>query len=239
MKEKISQHINEVLGMHKSQAAHSTVSQPFPSKSAFNNHQAHFFDEHSDWYISTKAIPDEVKLILSRMFKIIADVLSNHTGDQQLSILDVGCGSGVLVPFIEKIFNNPSIHAIDLSQKQLNNLYNQFPHVKTHQGDISLFSSAQKFDLIICNACFGNFYSQVDALKNMDQLLVPNGIIAISHPLGAKFVEKLHTQDPNTVPHCLPTTENQINQLCENLAFKIQKFILEEPLYLLLLQKGS
>lgn len=35
--------------------------------------------------------------------------------------------------------------------------------------------------------------------------LKQNGIVAISHPLGASFVEKLHKEDPRTVPNLLPS----------------------------------
>jgi riboflavin kinase len=37
------------------------------------------------------------------------------------------------------------------------------------------------------------------------ECLRPDGIVVITHPLGAEFVRKLNQEDPDTVPHHLPT----------------------------------
>jgi len=61
------------------------------------------------------------------------------------------------------------------------------------------------YDAVVFNACFGNFYDQVATTTAACQSLKPNGIFTISHPLGANFVRQLSAEDPNMVPHHLPT----------------------------------
>jgi riboflavin kinase len=76
---------------------------------------------------------------------------------------------------------------------------------------------------IILNACFGNFWNSHQVLESL--LLVSSSTtnsqssttICISHPLGASFVQKLHAQDPKTVPHVLPETTLEVLELVQGL----------------------
>lgn len=51
------------------------------------------------------------------------------------------------------------------------------------------------------------FISSGSVLTAVSKCLKDDGIVAITHPLGAQFVKKLHTEDPETVPHNLPSQE--------------------------------
>lgn len=234
MNNEFKQHVREFLELHKSQVEKDSIKNiNVTSKEDFNQHQAAFFDEQAEWYI--KAIPDSVKVKLSRILETVR-LYCNTKENYQYQVLDVGSGSGVLTPYIKRGFGNVEIHAIDLSKQQLNNLHKKYPEVKIHQADISTFSSVNKFDLIICNACFGNFFSQKDSLCNMSNLLNQGGVIAISHPVGAQFVQQLHEQDVSTVPHLLPTSENEVQLFCKDLNLKMETLINEEEFYLLILK---
>jgi len=67
-------------------------------------------------------------------------------------------------------------------------------------GDLS-----RPYDLVVANACFGNFFDQTRGLEQMSARLRIDGLLCITHPLGSQFVRKLHEEDPTTVPHLLPT----------------------------------
>jgi riboflavin kinase len=91
------------------------------------------------------------------------------------------------------------------------------------QGDILQYASStdgtddspQLFDVIVANACFGNFWDQAAVLQHLTSLLRVDGSLFITHPLGADFVLKLHNEDADTVPHLLPTIEQLRDQtLC-------------------------
>jgi len=235
----ISEHIEKVLDMHREQVARDKISinKIVNVKYEFNKHQERFFDQQAPWYISSEAAPNEIKLKLEGMFKVLGKYCGSFL-NEKINVLDVGFGSGVLIPFINKTFVNSNIHGIDLSQVQLNNLKERHPDVETHLGDISEFSSEDDFHLIICNACFGNFFSQQDGMNRMTEILAENGFIVISHPLGASFVAKLHSQDAKTVAHHLPVREDEIDQLCSSNGLTVREFINEELFYLLILQKN-
>lgn len=73
--------------------------------------------------------------------------------------------------------------------------------------DEQVVEHREQYDAVVINACFGNFYDPVSVLTAASKCLKNDGIITITHPLGAQFVKKLHTEDPDTVPHNLPSQE--------------------------------
>eukprot|EP00965_Chrysotila_dentata_P177487 5862728-Pleurochrysis_carterae.AAC.1 len=77
----------------------------------------------------------------------------------------------------------------------------------TSDGTHDEAAAIDPVDVVIFNACFGNLWSQPSALCTAASLLLPNGRVLISHPLGRGFVDELRASDPQTVPHSLPSRE--------------------------------
>lgn len=233
----LAAHIKEVLDLHQKQVATSVSEKELlTDKQSFDAHQAAFFDKQAFWYCSEKATPHEVHQRLESMFVEVKKHLKEHRLIAS-NILDVGSGAGVLIPYYEKYFLPKNIVAIDLSTKQLDNLKAKYPKVEAIVGDIASFDSKTPFDLIFCNACFGNFYSQRDVLRNISNLLSDSGVLIISHPLGANFVEKLHQQDQNTVLHILPNNLTDYQTLLIDIPLSLEKLIFDNPYYLAILKR--
>lgn len=83
--------------------------------------------------------------------------------------------------------------------------------IQVTPGDIVQYcqkqGSSSSYDGIVLNACFGNFHDPRQVLASLpgrEPSSASSTTILISHPLGAKFVQELHNQDPKTVPHTLP-----------------------------------
>lgn len=231
MPDKITKHIAQILDLQKNTPHHDKKPD---SQAAFTQHQSAFFDAQAEWYVSQDATPEEVKTTLTKMLSTITDHLPHRSGQR---VLDVGAGAGVLVPFLRAALDRPAIHAIDLSAQQLANLSSRYPDVSTYQRDIADFTCEHAFELITCNACFGNFYCQKTALSAMASLLKPDGIIALMHPLGAGFVEQLHQQNPTIVPHGLPTAAHVIDALCKPAYLTMMHLTNTATCYLLILKK--
>jgi riboflavin kinase len=51
-----------------------------------------------------------------------------------------------------------------------------------------------------------------------------DGVLTISHPLGAEFVAKLHKKDASTVPHLLPSTQMEVLELIHGLNLSPEDF---------------
>lgn len=61
-----------------------------------------------------------------------------------------------------------------------------------------------KYDAVIINSCFGNFFSQEDVMTAAALCLELDGTVCVTHPLGIEFSNKQHKEDPETVPNAHP-----------------------------------
>ena len=157
-------------------------------------------------------------------------------------ILDVGCGTGALFPFYILAANAQNvtvqIQGLDLSPKMaewarakatklLDTGANKKHSISVEVGDISNWKNSTEkdapHDLVVANACFGNFWDPAQALSQMTkQLQLGSGLLCITHPLGSQFVQQLHDEDATTVPHLLPTTVAELQQLARQECVPLQ-----------------
>ena len=154
------------------------------------------------------------------------------------SILDVGTGTGVLLPFI--LEHLPSrVLACDLSKEMLKRAGDQFGNrVGTLQADVvDIPVSDSPFDVIFCNAAFGNVYDQKETLAAMDTLLAPTGRLVISHPMGSAFVKRLQKESPQYHLKDLPN-KAQLKQLLRGTRLRMVHFIDEPDFYMALSVKS-
>ena len=213
-----------------------------PGQLQHNSHQQQVFDELASFFaiddnILPPSVISRVEFLVQRIFSMTLSKYQENNRKQlpsSLRILDVACGTGVLFPFLIQEANRWNVTldivGIDLSSKMIqaaeervvamNNittLHN--PHtISLHQCDVCEYKISSEeqplFDIIIANACFGNFYRPVQVLQHLYTLLREDGgALYVTHPLGASFVQELHAQDPSTVPHLLPSTVNEWRKL--------------------------
>lgn len=64
------------------------------------------------------------------------------------------------------------------------------------------------------------------------------GFIVISHPLGRKWLEGLHQENPVQVPHLLPD-QARLEALTADLPLRLHSYVDEDDLYIATLQVGS
>ena len=111
-------------------------------------------------------------------------------------VLDVGTGTGALMPDIRK-YRPGHIYACDLSSKMLEQVAKRYPEVERHQCDIrDLDLPDACVDVVFMNGMYGNIADKPGALRNIMRMLRPGGRIVISHPEGRGFVEGLVRSEP-------------------------------------------
>ena len=149
------------------------------------NKQA-FFNKLADGWDACDTVPEW------KYRKIASEALLNP----RHKILDAGCGTGVLIPYILEAAGKESpVFAVDYSQKMIENL-----REKNFPANVQSFvMNIQKtdfdncfFDRIIVNSCYPHFEEKPSALKELHRILKKNGILTISHPTGREHVNRLH-----------------------------------------------
>lgn len=191
-----------------------------------NRYQNATFDAQVDFF--KQAIPSDVQQRLQAIVSAAELTASSR-------VLDVGTGTGALIPYI-KDFSVSSIVGCDLSSAMLEEASTRHPDVRFWCGDVvDLPRDLGKFNVIFFNAMFGNIWNQRDALRKAIELLCEGGLIIISHPMGAGFVRQLAQQDPVLVPHTLPS-DTELASLIKGLLLDIRQFNDVPDLYLCVLQ---
>ena len=173
--------------------------------------QAEFFDSYADRWDAMEL--DDIHLRLDRVVRearIIPD----------MQILDVGTGTGVLIPCLLKAMNGSgSIHAIDISRGMLTVAGSKgFPNnVCFELADIHEFACPDcTYDAVMCNAVFPHFADKNHALVHIHRMLRPDGLIVISHPTGREAVNKIHREAGSDVAEDrVPSAENMHRILSE------------------------
>jgi SAM-dependent methyltransferase len=143
-------------------------------------------------------------------------------------MLDVGTGTGILIPYILK-YGPSELHACDLSENMLRRVKEKFPRVITHLCDIrDLPLAGDSLDVAFINACFSNIMDKSKSLTNLYRLLFRKGRLVISHPLGRDFIVELKKHTPFHLD--LLPDEAGARALFERHGFEIISFR-DEPLF--------
>lgn len=149
--------------------------------------QAEFFDSYADKWDSMER--DDIKISLDR----VVDEAKITPG---MNILDVGTGTGIIIPSILEGMNDTgSIKAIDISQGMLRVAASkEFSDCVTFElVDIETYECPEcSYDRVICNSVFPHFENKDMVLSRIRKMLKPGGMIVISHPIGREAVNRIH-----------------------------------------------
>ena len=151
------------------------------------------------------------------------------------TVLDVGSGTGILVPIIKK-YEPGCIHACDLSGGMLEQLKKNYPYVKTIMADVrDLSLPGGSIDAAFLNACYPNIVDKTGAFSNLSRMMKDEGRIVISHPLGKAFILSLKEEVPFPLDEF--PKEPEVGALLKPFGFEIETFIDEPKLYILVATK--
>lgn len=109
-------------------------------------------------------------------------------------ILDVGCGEGVLQPFLQKYAQaDVSFLALDPSAAMLKCLSARFPHVRTYQAAAECMPLPDaSVDMVICFSAFPHVADKKAAAREFYRVLRPAGRAYVLHIDGREKLNQLH-----------------------------------------------
>jgi demethylmenaquinone methyltransferase/2-methoxy-6-polyprenyl-1,4-benzoquinol methylase len=132
----------------------------------------------------------------------ILDMLPIRKGD---GVLDVGTGTGVLIPFLlERIGEKGTIIAVDMAEKMIEIAQKKFTYDNVFFIADNLFTAGLPeavFDIIICYSVFPHFDNQANAVKLLTRHLKTGGTIAICHSRGRDEINSKHESASPAVAH--------------------------------------
>jgi SAM-dependent methyltransferase len=189
----------------------------------FNRLQSQRFDELHHRFL--EPLPPDV---IERMERIVA-APRIRPGEV---VLDVGTGTGALVPLIRR-YRPGRVIACDLSAAMLEQVARLHPDVERHQVDVrDLKLRDSSIDVVFMNGMFGNIADKQGAIRNVGRMLRSGGRVVISHPEGRAFVAGITRTDPFPITP-LPSAE-QARALLGASELTVRDYIDEEKLLICL-----
>lgn len=152
-----------------------------------NPKQKKFFNEKApEWDTITIHDPEKVQYI--------TNLLEIRGGDK---ILDIGTGTGVMIPSYEKKLVDGCVVAVDYSEKMIEVARSKFPEkehpkVSFNVSDVYELKYNSEFDLVVCYSCFPHFVDKPLAVKILVNVLKKGGRLAVAHSNSADKINGVH-----------------------------------------------
>lgn len=125
--------------------------------------------------------------------RIIQTILENADIRPGQQILDVACGTGVMIPYyLQK--NVASVVGIDISPEMTKIAREKFSqaNVQILCGDIENTDFSQKFDRIVVYNAFPHFPDPENLIRTLANLLKPGGSVTVAHGMSRAHIDAHH-----------------------------------------------
>ena len=161
--------------------------------------------------------------------KEILDIILDNGGiKENVNVLDVACGTGVLFPYYLHR-NVKSITAVDLSPEMVKIAKSKFPQAEVICGDAENAVFDKQFDAIMIYNAFPHFPEPQKVIENLAKALKSNGRFTIAHGMSKKELDAVHMKSAGKVSNLLPECEELAELLCPY--FNVDIMISNEKMY--------
>ena len=111
------------------------------------------------------------------------------------AILEVGTGTGALIPCLRERAPAARLVSIDLAHAMLKRARQRASDATLVQADVHRlpFQWRGVFDLAVCHNSFPHFADMPSALRELAQILTPGGCLLILHDLSRVQVNAIHS----------------------------------------------
>lgn len=120
---------------------------------------------------------------------IIKTILDNAQVKEGDTVLDVACGTGVMIPYYLERSANPT--GIDLSKKMVEIAKDKFKDVEFIWGDVEELND-RKFDHVVVYNAFPHFIDPEALVKHLATLLNKDGTLTIAHGMSRERINHHH-----------------------------------------------
>lgn len=140
--------------------------------------------------------------------EVINTILDNANVREGKDVLDVACGTGVLIPdYLAR--NVKSVTGIDISPKMVNIAQQKFPQEKVRIlcGDVETVQFVQKFDGIVVYNAFPHFTDAEHLIKVLVSHLKQGGTLTVAHGMSRAQIDNCHAGSASKVSNGLMSEE--------------------------------
>lgn len=146
---------------------------------------AAYFDERADSWDESGCSGE------SRVQGAVLSLVDLKPGD---SVLDLGCGTGVMIPFYLAA-QAGKIVAVDVSEKMVERAREKFggePSVELHASDALSLDEGERFDAAVIYNAYPHFPDKLALVEKVYRLLKPSGRFVVAHGSGKDAINRHH-----------------------------------------------
>jgi len=146
---------------------------------------------------------------------VICKILDNAKVCQGVDVLDVACGTGVLIPdYLAREVH--SVTAIDISSEMIKIAQGKFPQENVHFicGDVELEEFDRKFDCVVVYNAFPHFPEPEKLIRVLASRLKRGGTLTIAHGMSRAQIDHCHEGSASKVSKGL-MSEDELAALFE------------------------
>ena len=143
-----------------------------------------FFDRCAPWWDSD----------MIRNEDIISTILDNGGIQPGIHVLDVACGTGVLLPDYQKR-GVASVTAIDISPQMAKLAQRKFPWATVICGDVEETEFHRQFDAVMVYNAFPHFPNPERLIRKLADLTKTNGRLSIAHGMSRAALTKHRSEE--------------------------------------------
>ncbi len=179
-------------------------------RKAFFEQRAETWDAHNEH--------DGIKLL--ELF----EALDLHYGD---SIVDVGTGTGILIPHIlQRIGQNGKILAIDYAKNMIEQASEKFPpkdypNVEFLAEDYLEIEPESLFDAVVCYSCFPHLADKNRFFRISFEMLKSGGTLFIAHSDSRRAINEMHARKHESVCDDFMPIMKEIADMGERTGFAV------------------
>ncbi|NCC53461.1 MAG: methyltransferase domain-containing protein [Spartobacteria bacterium] len=199
-----------------------------------------FFNERAEQWMDMWYKDDETGAYTrhDKAFMRLFSLMDLREGD---TVLDVGCGSGVLVPYILKAIGpGGTLTEVDYAEKMIeeNRRRHADPRVQfvVARAD-ELEVEEGSVSAVICFSCFPHFQNKAETLAGLQRALTPDGRLFIAHFDSSEDLNAHHRKHECVMHDHLPDAAD-MRRLMEEARLTVEDFIDEKGFYFIAARKA-
>lgn len=146
---------------------------------------AAYFDERADSWDESGCSGE------SRVQGAVLSLVDLKPGD---TVLDLGCGTGVMIPFYLAA-QAGKIVAVDVSEKMVERAREKFgnePSVELRASDALSLDEGERFDAAVIYNAYPHFPDKLALVEKVYRLLKPSGRFVVAHGSGKDAINRHH-----------------------------------------------
>lgn len=130
------------------------------------------------------------------------------------AVLDVGAGSGALLPLLHEALPGARLVAVDLAAAMLRCAQARGTGAAPVQADAhALPFPPACFDAVLCDSALPHLRDRPHALREMARLLRPGGALIVLHDAGREAIHHIHAHADRAIRHDMLPERDELARL--------------------------